>query len=60
MPDGANMFTGREWKADYAICYQNRTLELKKCSTGYFHPITHVCTEIVNHGELTVKKLYSF
>ncbi|XP_071175832.1 uncharacterized protein [Mytilus edulis] len=52
MPDGPNMFTGREWKADYAICYQNRTLELKKCSTGYFHPITHVCTEIVNHVDV--------
>ena len=50
LPDGDNLFIGREWKPDYAVCYKNRTIELKKCTKGYFHPTKRACTEIIDHG----------
>ena len=54
MPDGDNLFTTREWKPDFVICYKNRTMKIKKCSKGFYHPTKHVCTEIVEHGESAI------
>ena len=51
MPDGVNVFTGREWKPDYVVCFKNRTMEIKKCKTGFYHPVKQTCTEIVDHGK---------
>nr|XP_022322146.1 uncharacterized protein LOC111123822 isoform X3 [Crassostrea virginica] len=47
-PDGPNMFPLRVFKPDYIVCYHNRTVGIEKCSKGYFHPVTRLCTEIVD------------
>ena len=44
------MFPLRVFKPDYIVCYHNRTVGIEKCSKGYFHPVTRLCTEIVDPG----------
>ena len=41
--DGTHAFPSRMWKADYITCYKNRTVNVTRCSTGYFHPDFNKC-----------------
>jgi len=55
VPDGDVSFPGRLWKPDYVTCYKNRTvLPTKTCTSGYFHPVLHVCTQDVNKSKIYI------
>ncbi|KAL3884668.1 hypothetical protein ACJMK2_024786 [Sinanodonta woodiana] len=51
-PDGSNPFIGREWSDDFVTCFQNRTMETKKCAVGYFHPVLRKCQDKVTQGTI--------
>ena len=51
LPDGLNTFPGKLWKADYIKCYKNRTIDVKACTDGYFHPVQKNCLKIVQPGK---------
>ncbi|XP_062614312.1 uncharacterized protein LOC134276046 [Saccostrea cucullata] len=45
LSDGRHEFLGRRWMSDYIICYHNRTVEMTKCSEGYFDPYQRICVK---------------
>ncbi|XP_062607658.1 uncharacterized protein LOC134269470 [Saccostrea cucullata] len=45
LPDGKNPINWLLWKPDYAICYKNRTIDIRKCSSRFFDPIQKNCLE---------------
>lgn len=50
LQDGNNTFPTRLWKPDYIKCYKNRTLDIRKCADGYFHPNVKNCLKDVQRG----------
>ncbi|WAR05418.1 hypothetical protein MAR_020787 [Mya arenaria] len=47
IPDGQQAIPTRLWSADYVVCNKERTMEVKKCQTGYFNPATKMCQDTV-------------
>ncbi|KAJ8316009.1 hypothetical protein KUTeg_006023 [Tegillarca granosa] len=43
LPDGPNPVNTKTWHPDYLLCYKNRTLDVKRCTSGYFHPVDRTC-----------------
>ncbi|VDI54945.1 Hypothetical predicted protein, partial [Mytilus galloprovincialis] len=43
LSDGNHAYPAQMWKSGYVTCYKNRTTNIRKCTTGYFHPRRHVC-----------------
>ncbi|KAL4228860.1 hypothetical protein ACF0H5_011900 [Mactra antiquata] len=52
LPDGINAVVGMEWTGNYIDCYKNRTISSKKCTTGYFNPITKACTDDIRRVDV--------
>lgn len=50
-PDGLNPFPNQLWNPPYIECFKNRTIDIKKCSTGYFNPRMRKCMEPVEKGK---------
>lgn len=44
LSDGLHSFPGRLWMEDYIKCFRNRTMDVSKCTTGYFNPTLRACT----------------
>lgn len=43
LPDGKQIFPGKQLAPDYIECQQNRTMEVKKCHLQYFNPQMKDC-----------------
>ena len=52
LSDGNHAFPNRLWKQDFIICYKNRTVDITKCTKGYFNPNQKNCTENVIRRKL--------
>lgn len=46
--NGNHAFPTRMWKPNYITCYKNRTINVTRCTHGYFHPINENCTKEVS------------
>lgn len=57
MSDGNHAFPSRTWKPDYITCYKNRTVNVTRCSTGYFHPVKEMCTNEVTKRKYSIKHI---
>ena len=50
LPDGPQPDSTHLWVDQYVTCFANRTMAVKTCNHGYFHPRQHQCRSQVDPG----------
>lgn len=59
LPDGKQIFPGKQLAPDYIECQQNRTIAVKKCHLQYFNPQFKDCKNY-SRREYTESYLITF
>ena len=50
LPDGDNLYPGREMTEDYIVCQSGRTVAALQCANGVFYPDRRECNVILDEG----------
>ena len=56
--DGNHAFPTKLWKSDYITCFKNRTVNISRCTDGYFHPNLNKCTKDVARGTVLLLLIF--